>query len=158
MTFRLSTSGLLAMMVFTGCGGSGPELVPVEGTLTLDGKRLANKTLFFAPIDDTPGHGAGGSSDAEGKYTLKAVVPGATKDYPGTPPGRYRVTVFEPRFPIDASMGEEGHDPALAVGPGMVKPRSNIPPVYGTKRSPLVIEVTESGGVIDLPLKFNPGR
>ena len=158
MTPRLSIGGLLAIMVFTGCGGSGLELVPVEGTLTLDGKPLAHKTLFFAQIDDTPGHGAGGTSDAEGKYTLRAVVPGATKDYPGIPPGRYRVTVSEPRFPIDASTGEEGDEPALAVGPGMVNPPSNIPPVYGTKRSPLVIEVTESGGVINLPLKSNPGR
>ena len=91
----------------TGCGDSGPEVVPVEGTVTLDGKPLANKSLLFTPIDDTAGHGAGGTSDAEGRYTLIAVVPGATRDYQGIAPGRYRVSVFEPMLPGDLPAGED---------------------------------------------------
>ena len=158
MTFRLSIGALLAMMVFTGCGGSGPEVVPVEGMLTLDGKPLPNKTLVFTPIGDTPGHGAGGASDAEGRYTLRAVVPGATRDYPGIPPGRYRVTVLEPMFPGGMPEEEEGDEPAVAVGPGMGHRKSDIPAVYGTERSHLVYEVSESGGVINVELESNPGR
>ena len=158
MTFRFWVCALLGTMVFTGCGGSGPELAPVEGTLTLDGKPLANKTLVFTPIGDTSGHGAGGSSDAEGKYTLKAMVPGATRSYMGIPPGRYRVTVFEPMFPVDSSVEEDGDEPAVAVGPGMGNRRPDFPGVYGTDRSPLVYEVPESGGVINVELKSNPGR
>lgn len=156
MTFRLSIGGVLVMMAVTGCGGSGPELVPVEGTLTLDGKPLAHKTVFFAPLDDTPGHGAGGSSNAEGEYTLKAVVPGATRDYSGIPPGRYRVTVFEPMFPIDTLMEDEGDEPVVAVGPGAATRRPDLPRVYGSDRSPLVYEVPSSGGVIDVALHSNP--
>lgn len=158
MTFRLSIGALLAMTVFTGCGRSGPELVPVEGTLTLDGKPLTNKNLAFTPIGGTPGHGAGGSSNAEGRYTLRAVVPGATKDHPGIPPGRYRVTVLEPMFPGDVPVEEEGGEPAVAVGPGIGYRKSKIPVVYGTERSPLVYEVPESGGVINVELKSTPGR
>lgn len=158
MTFRLSIGALLAMVVFTGCGRSGPEVVPVEGTLTLDGKPLASKTLLFTPIGGTPGHGAGGSSNAEGRYTLRAVVPGATRDYPGIPPGRYRVTVFEPMLPGGAPAEEQGGEPAAAVGPGMGRRKSEIPAVYGTERSPLEYEVPKSGGVINVELKSAPGR
>jgi len=113
---------------------------------------------MFTPIDDTPGHGAGGSTDAEGRYTLRAVVPGATRDYQGIAPGRYRVTVFEPTISGDVSVEEEGDEPAVAIGPDIGSGKSEIPAVYGTERSPLVLEVSESGGVIDVELKSNPGR
>lgn len=157
MTIRFWVYAVLGTIVFTGCGGSGPRLTPVEGTVTLDGKPLANKSLMFTPIENTAGHGAGGSSDAEGRYTLKAVVPGATKDYPGIPPGRYRVTVFESMISGGASGEEEGDEPAVAVGPGMSGGRSEIPAIYGTEQSPLVLEVPESGGTLNVELKSNPG-
>ncbi len=149
---------LLATIVLTGCGESGPDVVPVEGTVTLDGKPLANKSLMFMPIDGTAGHGAGGASDAEGKFTLKAVVPGATKEYRGAVPGRYRVNVFEPMIAGDISEEEEGDEPAVAMGPGSGSGKSEIPAIYGTDRSPLVLEVPESGGEINVELKSNPGR
>ncbi|MBN2294871.1 MAG: hypothetical protein JXM70_20755, partial [Pirellulales bacterium] len=109
---------VLGTIVLTGCGDSGPKLVPVEGTVTLDGKPLANKSLMFVPIDGTSGHGAGGSTDAGGKYTLQAVVPGATRDHPGIPAGRYRVNVFEPLIAGGVSVEEDGDEPAVAMGPG----------------------------------------
>jgi len=157
MTFRFWVCVVLGTIVLTGCGGSGPELVPVEGTVTLDGRPLANKSLTFTPIDDTSGHGAGGFSDAEGKFTLTAVVPGATRDYQGIPPGRYRVTVFESMIVGDGSVEEEGDEPVVAVGPGMSSRKSDIPALYGTERSPLVLEVPESGGTLNVELKSNPG-
>jgi hypothetical protein len=39
--------GLWAML---GCGKSGPELVPVSGTVTLDGEPLAEGFLYFKTI------------------------------------------------------------------------------------------------------------
>lgn len=158
MTFRFWVCALLGTVVFTACGGSGPKLVSVEGTVTLDGKPLAHKSLMFTPMDKTPGHGAGGSSDAQGKYTLKAVVPGATRDYQGIPPGRYRVNVFEPIISGDLPVEKAGGEPAIAVGPDISRRKSEIPSVYGTERSPLLFEVPESGGVINVELKSTPGR
>ncbi len=158
MTLRSWVCIVLATILLTGCGESGPDVVPVEGTVTLDGKPLANKSLMFLPIEGTSGHGAGGASDAEGKYTLRAVVPGATRDYEGAVPGRYRVNVFEPTITGDVPAEEEGDEPAVAMGPGSGTPKSEIPAVYGTDRSPLVLEVPESGGVLNVELKSNPGR
>ncbi|MFH1266898.1 MAG: hypothetical protein ABIK89_14305 [Planctomycetota bacterium] len=47
--------------------------------------------------------------------------------------------------------------PAAALAPDMVGRKSEIPAVYGTEQSPLVLEVPESGGVINVELKSNPG-
>ena len=161
-SIRVLRSAALALMILasvslTGCGVSVPRLTQVEGTLTLDGKPLANKSLLFTPVGDTPGQGAGGSSDAEGQYTLKAMVPGATRDYAGVAPGRYRVTVFESTFAGDILSGQNGDEPAVALGPGMGGGKSEIPAIYGTEKSPLVLDVPEAGGVIDIQLKSNPG-
>ena len=158
MMFKFWVYIVLGTIVLTGCGDSGPVVVPVEGTVTLNGKPLANKSLMFMPIDGTSGHGAGGFSGADGKYTLKAVVPGAIKDFPGIPAGRYRVIVFEPLIAINAKVEENGDEPAVAIAPGFNRGKLGIPAVYGTERSPLVLDVPESGGVLDIELKSNPGR
>jgi hypothetical protein len=149
---------VLGTIFMAGCSGSGPKLAQVEGTVTLDGKPLANKSLMFTPIEGTEGNGAGGSSDAAGKYTLNAMISGATRDYPGIAPGRYRVTVFDATISGDASMQDEGDEPAVAVAPGMASGTSEIPRIYGTDQSPLILDVPESGGKLDVELKSNPGR
>lgn len=149
-------AALLGTMMVTGCTGSGPKLAPVEGTVTLDGKPLANKSLMFTPIEGTEGNGAGGTSDAEGKYTLKAMIPGATRDYSGIGPGRYRVMVFEATISGDAVVEDEGDEPAVAIAPAMGGGNLEFPAIYGTEQSPLVLEVPESGGEINVELKSNP--
>ena len=124
--------------------------------MTLDGKPLANKALMFLPIDGTQGRGARGWSDAEGAYTLDAVVPGAINEYQGVPPGRYRVTVSEPLLPIGGSHGaEDGPMGTYSRKPSAIKQK--IPAVYSSaERTPLKVDVPESGGKIDLDLKSNP--
>ena len=69
-----------------------------------------------------------------------------------------RVTVLEPMLPGDAPAEQEGGEPAVAVGPGIGRRKSEIPAVYGTERSPLEYEVPKSGGVINVELKSAPGR
>jgi len=64
-------------MMVVGCGGSGGKVAPVTGTVTLDGKPLANALVAFQPMA-TPGKpnagmGSTGITDANGKYTLKTV-------------------------------------------------------------------------------------
>src|SRR5439155_21810734 len=65
-----------AVLITTGCG-SGNKVVPVSGTVTLDGKPLANAHVAFQPEapkgSQNAGVGSYGVTDASGKYTLKMV-------------------------------------------------------------------------------------
>ena len=147
----------VVLLSFVGCGDNGPALVPVSGKVTLDGKPLALKNVRFVPEPGTPGQGAGANTDAEGRYTLLSVRPGATRDTPGTPPGAYKVVVAEPMFPIETKMPEQtGDAPAPAIG--LPDPRKRAKPVIpaaytSPEATPLKVTVPSNGGVIDLELK-----
>ncbi len=79
----------LTSVAFTGCGGSGPKLVPVKGKVTLDGTDLKAGQITFVP-DKAKGNnltvGAAGKI-VDGAYTLTS----GGKD--GAPLGWYKVTV-----------------------------------------------------------------
>jgi hypothetical protein len=116
--------GLLALFPFaSGCGPtySGPPLVPVEGTVTLDGKPLADATVTFIPTGATMGQSSFGSTDTEGHFVLKTA-----EGHAGAPAGRYKVviskwlnpdgTVFRPSpdvSPMD-STAKESISPAYS--------------------------------------------
>jgi len=155
------------MLVVTvaGCGGSALTIVPLTGTIKLDGEPLPFKSLMLVPADGTPGHGAGGYSDGKGIFTLRAIVPGAVKDFPGCPPGKYQVVVSEPRMPLsdadfaDAAMQvvTETDEPAPAIILMEMAPKEqvkgSIPAMYTSNlTSPLTIEVAEGIEVVNLEL------
>jgi hypothetical protein len=151
----LTAAGLLAAV---GCGDDGPRLAPVHGTVTLDGKPLAGKTVKFVPDPGTPGQGAGATTDAEGTYTLIAARPGATRDTPGAPAGAYRVVVEERMFPDALPPARAATDgaPAPAVGPPVPnkKKKQEIPPAYGSAdTTPLRVTVPDGGGVMNLAME-----
>lgn len=160
----LTLSVVMSLMATIGCGDSGMTLVPLTGTLTLDGEPLPFKSVMLVPIEGTPGHGAGGYSDGQGNYTLRAIVPGAVKDYPGCPPGKYQVVVTEPQIPISeadfanpaAQMAPETDEPAPAIAlMGMPKKQAKgaIPAMYTSNRtSPLALQVTVDAPVMNLEL------
>ncbi len=155
----------LMLAVVVGCGDSGPQLVPVTGTLSLDGQPLGFKSLTLFPIEGTSGHGAAGFTDGAGSIKLLAVVPGAVRDFEGCPPGRYRVVITEPLIPItdQDSQGAAGgvvadeNEPAAAIFIPDSRPKKNkkggIPSIYtSTTSSPLVIDVADGNEVISLEL------
>ena len=144
----------------SGDAGSGPPVVPVHGRVTLDGQPLAYKTLLFVPEAGTPGMGAGGSTKEDGRYSLLAVRPGATKDVGGIAPGSYAVVVTEPMIPPGAKPHEESRGepgPAIAVSDRVLQKKSPIPPPY-TRRETTKLHVTvpPKGGAIDLELTTRP--
>ena len=70
---------LILCFVLTGCSGGGtdlPELTPVSGFITLQGKPLPGAQVTFVPQNGRPSNG---TTDSEGRYELyfKAGVPGA---------------------------------------------------------------------------------
>jgi len=149
MVRRIYGFGVVVLVLFTGCSGA-PDLnlVLVEGTVTLDGKPLANKGLMFTP-ESGNGISAGGNTDGSGKYKLLATVQGATSDQVGVPPGRYKVTVYEPLIPIEGETGDANFEPMIIPG----ESRSEVPKKYQTvETTDLVKEVPAGGGTINVEL------
>lgn len=61
----------LLWTVLPGCGGNDVELVPVSGTVTLDGKPLEGATVTFQPIsDEREAPTSFGKTDEQGHFTL----------------------------------------------------------------------------------------
>ena len=88
---RLALFGLLSMAVaLVGCGGSGdtPELGTVEGTVTLDGKPLANATVTFIPQDTEQRRPSNAQTNESGEFELKY-----SREHDGAPPGKYLVEI-----------------------------------------------------------------
>lgn len=69
---------LLFAVLLSGCGGSGPEVAPVSGRVTLDGAPLAGSRIRFQP-EASGGSPSYGTADQDGHYVLgyKRGQPGA---------------------------------------------------------------------------------
>lgn len=91
----------------TGCGG--PKLVPVNGTVTIDGKPVDGATVTF--VSDDGKHSFSGSTDASGNYSLQEG------EKTGAYPGSYKVIVIKNPHKATA----EALDPAGAESMKMMK-------------------------------------
>jgi hypothetical protein len=117
-------------MTVTGCGG--PELVPVSGTITLDGDPLADAYVTFEPVEGTLELVSTGITDEAGRYTL------ACGEQPGALPGMHRIQL--------TTVAPGSHTDELSV-----LPRDKIPPHY--QDGSLTYEVPAEGtDAADFPL------
>ena len=89
-------AGMVASSVVpqSGCNGQSVPVVPVAGQVLLNGDPLAGATVTFQPIASenatTPAAmGSVGTTDAEGRFTLRLIAP----DRLGAVPGRHAVTI-----------------------------------------------------------------
>jgi hypothetical protein len=81
--------GTIALLLFlAGCGPSGPAMVKVTGTVTLDGMPVEGANVMFVPA--STGKPAQGKTDAAGKFTLN-TDPAKPDD--GAQEGEYNVAV-----------------------------------------------------------------
>jgi hypothetical protein len=131
----------LFALAVAGCGqGSHPACVPVEGTVTLNGKPLPGAIVEFYPVV-APGEAAlpfsRGQTDASGRYQLKCDNRQA-----GAVVGKHRVVV---------RLAPTERDPDA---PPKKTPASAIPVPYLTaSQTPLEVEVAAGQSVHDLALK-----
>ena len=136
---------LLAMFLgLTGCG-DGLKRVPIQGELLAAGKPVSGASLQFFPAEGTPGEGAIGISDKDGKFT---VISSRRSDE-GIPPGKYKVLVS--RF-----MDKDGtilpNDAKQADFPDAVE---SVPPPYCTTESPLEVTIADGGTVkLEIPVEL----
>jgi hypothetical protein len=138
---------LLILCSAAGCG-DGINRVPIEGLLTATGTTPVNRaTLSFIPAEGTPGEGAIGRTDDEGKFT---VISSRQSDA-GIPPGKYRVRIS--RMVDNKTFEVLPEFAAEADYPNAIE---SIPPPYSGINSPLQAEISESGGELklDIPKKL----
>jgi len=134
-------SGTVAALVFgglacvgaAGCGSGGPELAPVEGTVTLDGTPLPAATVVFQPPE--PGSPSSGITDEQGHYEL-LYAPGRE----GAMIGRHtvRITTYA------QGRADENGEPTFTP--------ERIPPRYNSQTE-LSREVKPGSNTFDFPLE-----
>lgn len=156
---RICCLSWVVLASVAGCGGGDEEtppvagVVPVSGTVLLDGKPLEGASVLFipapgGPVDRAP-VGASGVTGADGKYALTCGP-----ESPGALPGAYRVVVSKFVMP-------DGSVPATEEG--MTTPPEQLR-IMGAKElvswehsdllaSTLVAEVPPSGGEILLEVR-----
>lgn len=141
----------LLSLVFSGCGSGEdanlPALVPVTGTVRLDGQPLRAALVTFVPSAENQGMAASGYTDEQGKYELRTLHRSA-----GAPVGQYTVTVSK-------LVLKDGSDfpPDSEVSPMDAGADEKLPPQYSDlARSTLKATVAEGGQPIDFDLKSKP--
>ena len=88
----------LLALACLGCGGGGPAIASVEGTVTLDGKPLPNASVVFVPENGRP---AGATTDGRGHYVLTF-----TGGREGAMLGKNKVRISTARDPSETPSGE----------------------------------------------------
>ncbi len=154
---RPGTSGpglihvLMLVLVWCGCSsrsGTGPALIPVEGTVTLDGKPLAGALVTFIPVGDTRGSGGTGYTDQNGRYTLRSADGGA-----GVPAGPYRVTISKLVMPDGSD-----YSPQAGVAPMDSPAQERLPVQYSDLQfTTLQATVSKQDQPIDFALSSAAG-
>jgi len=76
-------------LVFAGCGRSDLPTVPVQGTVTYNGKPVVSAMVKFDPVDAAKVRPAMGTTDDQGHYTA-----GTTATAKGVMPGEYKVSIL----------------------------------------------------------------
>jgi hypothetical protein len=118
-------------LAVTGCGGGGPQLGRVEGTVTLDGSPLEGALVEFQPNEQ--GVPSYGRTDASGRYRLQFGV-----DRPGAMLGTHTVRI------TTGGMESTGEGQPVAVP-------ERVPARYNT-HSDLTREVTAGRNTFDFEL------
>lgn len=136
------------IVVVAGCSDGKIRTEPIAGTLTLDGKPLADAQIRFTPKSPGQGLAAFGRSDANGRYRIQTL---AGRPNAGTTPGEYLVTISKmelvPNGKMVYSMGE------------MIEARDSVqllPELYSqTSKTPFSAVVAPGKNAFDFNVQSN---
>jgi hypothetical protein len=135
--------GCIALLM--GCqNAAGPGLVPVTGTVHLDGKPLAHALVTFIPDGDTRGVGSEAVTNESGEFKLRSRRSGD-----GAVAGTYRVTISKRLMPDGSEpVGEDKNSPITSAA------RETLPATYSSRqKTTLTARVTEGGPPLEFSLK-----
>lgn len=134
----------LAVPALVGCS-RGPRTVAAEGVVTFKGQAVEGAMVMFSPATAGQGMPAFGTTDAEGKFTLRTQQGIAS----GLVPGEYVVTIVKTR---EVPTGEKIPNPEGGFDE-MKRVEHLLPQKYSTaSTSPLKVKV-EAGNV--KPFQFD---
>jgi hypothetical protein len=123
---------LLIVSCIVGCGRGGPEIVPIEGTVTHNGEPVPNLRIYFVPTDGRPSWGI---SDAAGHFVLDY-----DPERKGAKVGTHKVWIVDEGAIVD---------PTVAMSGGGARPKrspaiSLIAEKYSREKSTLEVEVKKA--------------
>jgi hypothetical protein len=153
--YSLAAMGVAALVGAAGCAGEGegasdrPQTVPVTGSVTYNGQPVDGATVTFSPdvpiMELASKHGAFGTTDAEGKFTLKTF-----EDGDGAVPGTYRVSIAKydrPVSAVDPNFNEEtDYEPPDENAAPVPPPKSLIPEKYASIGKSGLTETVKADG------------
>lgn len=128
------------LLLNAGCGDGRPTLVPVTGTVTLNGQPVDGALVGFEP-QGIEGYNRPSiaTTDAQGKFVV-----GTYDKADGMPKGSYKVSVLK-KDPI-GKLPENFNTEDTAANPQPVKYQWTVPQKYSsTADSGLTVEVTSDG-------------
>jgi len=143
-------AGLAALLI--GCGESGPSLVPISGTVTLNGAPLEGATVVFTPdASNELGQPAMDTTGPNGNF--KAM----TNNRSGVVPGKYRVSIVKAPAPPESTSPEFEGDPFMAQlsasGPGGATKKKKNDPASQTIEGSFDREVSAEEPILDFDVK-----
>jgi hypothetical protein len=126
----VSVAWVCCALALGGCSGSG--LVPITGTVMVDGSPAAGAVLLFHPADDPRGTVATGVVEADGRYKLVSNM------QEGAAPGKYKVAITWPDPKVQPTESQKMMG-MVEPGPDLLKGK------YATRESTtLTAEITGS--------------
>ena len=117
MWMRSGSSTLLFGLLISslnGCGDTGPELVPVVGTVRIDGQPASEGAVTYR-------HASTGAFEASGLIQSDGTYKLMQKDKEGAQVGEYRVVVFVRKTPKTPT-GEMAGLPSIIVNQKFTNP------------------------------------
>jgi hypothetical protein len=124
--FRLVLLCAAATLFATGCGFSGPETVPVTGTVLYRGQPVEGAMVVFQPVAAGPDvRPAGATSEPDGSFTLTTSIGAET--YDGATPSEYLVAVEKDVTKYE-SISFEKYAAEMQAGRDPVPKRKNVLP------------------------------
>ena len=143
-----------ATIVMAGCGAVSapglPDLVPVFGTVLIDGKPLPDAVVTFVPAMNSSkgmGQGASAVTDESGAFELVTAI--GKRPKPGAIPGKYRVLISRLIGPDGSPITLEPDAPPAHAGA-----RESLPPRFSdVMLSELKADVSDEGGTFDFKVK-----
>jgi hypothetical protein len=140
MMYRLMPVFFCLLPIFCGgCSRGGPEVVPIEGTLTHNGEPVPNMRIYFMPTDGRP---SWGDSDAKGHFVLDY-----DPEHKGAKVGTHSVCVVDLGGTVDETAAMSG-----APRPKRSPAASQIVAKYGREKSTLQVEVKKADRNFQLKL------